>query len=379
MARLLEERRLVTLTGPPGIGKSRIALEVASGRADGGAALVELAPIGDPELVPHAVAAALSVQEAPGHTLIEALVARLRRNSLLLVLDNCEHLVAACAEVIDELLCACPGLRVLATSREALSITGELVWQVPGLAVPAPDSELRPDALMDYDGVRLFVERARAVVPQFVLSGEVAPAVAEIARRLDGIPLAIELAAARAEMLTPPEIAERLDNRFALLTKGSRSDLSRHQTLQAALDWSHELLSAPERALLRRLSVFVGGFYLEAARAVCACAELGDTDVFDLLAQLVAKSLVVADSTTNVSGRYRLLETLRSYAGDRLDEAGESAPLREAHACFYLALAERAEPELTGAEQAHWFERLETEHGNVRGGLDWSLRHGERE
>jgi len=378
---LLEASRLVTLTGAPGIGKTRLALEVAGGprgETGGRTALVELAPIGDPALVARAVAAVLSVQAVPGSTLIEALVAGLRERQLLLVLDNCEHLVGACAEVVGALLSGCPQLRVLTTSREPLAIAGEQVWQVPPLSVPGPREQPQPEALMLYDGVRLFVERAEAVQPDFVLSGEVAPAVVEITWRLDGIPLAIELAATRVDALTPLEIARRLDDRFGLLTKGARNGLARHQTLRAALDWSHELLSAPERALLRRLSVFVGGFCLQAAEAVCSGGEVQSTEVFDLLAGLVSKSLVVSD-TANSRGRYRLLETIRAYTADRLEEAGEAPVLGRAHAAFYLALAERAEPELTGADQQRWLERLDSERENVRFALHWSLGHRQTE
>lgn len=378
---LLGASRLVTLTGPPGIGKSRLARELAS-RADpafgDGSVLVELAPIADPALVPRALGAVLSVQEVPGRTMTEALVASLRRRSVLLVLDNCEHLLGACAELVDALLSGCPRLRVLATSREALSMAGERVWQVPPLSVPDAGDELSPEALMGYEGVRLFVERAGAAAPGFVLSREVAPAVGEITRRLDGIALAIELAATRVEMLTAAEIARRLDDRFALLTKGSRSGLARHQTLQAALDWSHDLLSGPERVLLGRLSVFVGGFCLQAAEEVCGGGEIEAGEVFDLLAGLVSKSLVVSD-TANSRGRYGLLETIRAYAADRLEAAGEAPALGEAHARSYLALAERAEPELTGPDQDRWFERLDAERENLRFALHWSLDHGESE
>ncbi len=379
---LLEASRLVTLTGAPGIGKTRLALEVAGGpggeAGEPTTALVELAPIGDPALLARAVAAVLSVREVPGRTLTEALVACLRQRRPLVVLDNCEHLLGACAELVGALLSGCPQLRILTTSREPLAIAGERVWQVPPLPVPAPAEQPQPEALMSYDGVRLFVERAEAVQPGFVLSGEVAPAVAEITRRLDGIPLAIELAATRVAMLTPAEIARRLDDRFALLTKGARNGLPRHHTLRAALDWSHELLSSPERALLRRLSVFVGAFCLEAAEAVCADGEVQAPEVFELLAGLVSKSLVVSD-TANSRGRYRLLETIRLYAADRLEEAGEAPGLGEAHARFYLALAERAEPKLTGAEQERWLERLDSERENLRFALHWSLGHRQTE
>jgi predicted ATPase/DNA-binding CsgD family transcriptional regulator len=378
---LLEAGRLVTLTGPPGVGKTRLAVEVGAAIGRQGAqrtALVELAPLGDPLLVPRAVAAALSVHEVPGSTLTDALLAHLRHGPALLVVDNCEHLLGACAELLGALLGGCPDLRVLATSREPLSIAGERVWQVPPLAVPDAHEEPRHEALLSYDGVRLFVERAGAVEPDFVFGDDVAPVVAEIVRRLDGIPLAIELAAARVAVLSAAEIAGRLDDRFALLTKGARNDLPRHQTLRAALDWSHELLDPAERALLRRLSVFVGGFCLEAVEAVCADEEVQDEEILDLLAGLVSKSLVVSD-TASSRGRYRLLETIRAYAADRLEEGGEGPVVREAHARFYLDLAERAEPELTGPDQQRWFDRLDREHENLRLAVRWSLGHGQSE
>ncbi len=379
---LLERSRLLTLTGAPGIGKSRLALEGASGltgRYRDGSRIVELAAVSDPALIPRAMASVLSVQEVPGRTLADAILAHLGKRQLLLLLDNCEHLVSACANLVASLLNGCPQLSIVVTSREPLAITGEHVWQVPPLAVPDLDDALTPEALLDCGAGRMFVERASAVQLGFDLSAEHARPVADIVWRLDGIPLAIELAAARVEMLTPAEIAAGLDHRFDLLTRGSRSDLPRHQTLQAALDWSHDLLGASERALLRRLSVFTGGFCLDACEGICAGGEVGDEEeVFHLLARLVAKSLVLAD-TANSRGRYRLLETIRAYAGDRLEQSGEAGSSREAHARFYLALAERAEPELTGPSQTEWFERLDTEHDNLRSALKWSLFHGQTE
>lgn len=378
---LLEASRLVTLTGPPGIGKSRLGLELARQLgADGldGAWLVELAPVSAGGLVPKALAAAMSVSEVPGESLTDTVIARVGGRRALVVLDNCEHLVGACAEVVDALLRGCPELRILATSREALSIPGERVWQVPALSIPPPDVSPVPERLMGYDAVSLFVERAAAVHPAFVLNADAALAVAEICRRLDGIPLAIELAAARVATLTPVEIARRLDDRFALLVAGSRNRVGRHHTLQAAVDWSHELLSAPERALLRRLSAFVGGFCLEAAEAVCAGAQVESSQVLDLLSGLVSKSLVVAD-TANSTGRFHLLETIRAYAADRLDEADEAAATGQAHARFYLTLAEQAEPELTGATQERWFTCLEAERENLRSAIEWSLADGKTE
>jgi len=377
LAELIAGDRLVTLTGAPGIGKSRLALELAGrvgGGYPGGTPLVELAAIGRPADLPGAVAAVLSVVEVTGQPLTDTLVARLSRRRMLLVLDNCEHLVDASAELVAVLLAGCSELRVLATSRESLGLAGERVWPVAPLAVPDPEQEASPEALANFPAVALFVARAQAIQPGFSLNAFVAPSVAEICRRLDGIPLAIELAAARAESLTPEEIADRLADRFALLNKRAQSGLAHHQTLEGALDWSHELLPEPERALLRRLSVFAGDFGLGAAEMVCAGEQLEAEEVSALLAQLTQKSLVVAGA-----GGYRLLETIRVYAAERLEDAGEAAALRASHARFYLALAEQAEPELTGRHQEEWFERLEAERANLRSAIEWSLSHGQEE
>lgn len=372
MEAAIDAHRFVTLTGPPGIGKTWLALQLAE-RARDGSTVADLARVADPAQVPGALASALSVGEAPGRSLTDAIVARLRHRRLLMVLDNCEHVTAACAELVADLLSGCPLVRVLATSREPLSLAGELVWQVQPLSLPA-DSASDLDELLESEAVRLFVERAAAVEPEFALNAYVGPAVGEICRRLDGMPLAIELAAARVELLTPPEIARRLDDRFNLLTTGSSSCLPRHQTLEAALACSYQLLSSSERALLRRLSVFAGDFDAPAAEAVCG-DELSPSLVLELLSQLVAKSLV-ADTT---NGRYRLLETIRAYAAERLEEAGEAGFVREAHARFYLALAEEAEPELTGSDQERWFDRLEMERSNLCAAVEWSAGHGRGE
>ncbi|MGI8874914.1 MAG: helix-turn-helix transcriptional regulator [Egibacteraceae bacterium] len=383
LSKLLARSRLVTLTGPSGIGKSRLAVELARELAPahpGGGWLVELASVTEDSLVPGAVASALSVPEAPRQALTETLATRLRDRHLLLVLDNCEHLVAATATLADTLLRSCPGLSILATNQESLQIDGETVSEVAELSLPDATEALAPEAALRSEAVRLFVERASSVQPGFALDAQTAPMIAEVCRRLDGTPLAIELAAARVGTLTPADIVRRLDDRFSLLTRGSRSVLPRHRTLEAALDWSHSLLPGPERALLRRLSIFVGGFCLEGAEAVCAGGELEPGQVFDLLDRLVARSLVVAETAGGSRrARYRLLETIKAYAGDRLAEAGEEAPLREAHARFYLSLAERAEPELTGAGQEEWFARLEAERANLRSALHRSLSDGRSE
>lgn len=372
--RLLPAARLLTLTGPGGTGKTRLALQVAAdllGDFAGGAWLVELATLSDPSLVEQSVAAALGIHQQPGRPLDEVLVDYLRDKRLLLLLDNCEHLNDACARLADRLLRACPLLAIMVSSREALSIAGEVTFQVPSLQIPEPEEPLDAASLLEYEAIRLFVERAQAARPDFRLAGDNAPAVIQICRRLDGIPLAIELAAARIRVLPAGQIAARLNDRFRLLTGGSRTALPRQQTLQALVDWSWDLLPEPERVLLRRLSVFAGGWTLEAAEAVAGsdATDREPLDVLEGLAQLVAKSLVVAGE----EGRYHFLETFRQYARDRLWEAGEGEALRDRHAGFFLALALEAEPHLTGRDMVSWLGRLDAERDNLRAALDWTL------
>jgi predicted ATPase/DNA-binding CsgD family transcriptional regulator len=381
LAELLGLKRLVTLAGPPGVGKSRLASELTRRCADGdrnGACVVELAPVSEAALVPAAIATALSIAEASGEHLTRTLVARLRGRRMLLVLDNCEHLIGACADIAGLMLSECPKLSILATSREPLALAGESVWQVDPLLVPlAGERDL--ESIAGCPAVTLFVERARAQEAEFDLTTYVAAPVAEICRRLDGIPLAIELAAARVGSLTPAEISKRLDDRFRLLTRGGGSDLPRHQTLEATLDWSHDLLRPAERTLLRRLAVFRGGFCAEAAEAICAGGELDASRVPHVLAALVSKSLVfVAGRDDRSPPRHRLLETVRAYAAVRLEETDEPAWVRESHARYYLGLAERLEPELSGPRQRQSFAQLDAERQNLRSALDWSLSHGRR-
>ena len=377
--RALAASRLVTLTGAPGIGKTRLALAVAGSHRDR-PVVVELAPVADPGLASVALASALSVQEVPGQSLIDTIVATSRGRRLLVLIDNCEHLLGACRHLVERLLEGCQHVTVLATSREPLGLEGEQIWQVPPLSVPAPE-EVGTEAVLAYPAVTLFVQRASEAQPGFVFNGALAADVAEICRRLDGVPLAIELAAARVEMFTPAEIARRLEDRLSLLSDDHQGRLPRHQTLQAALDWSHALLSARERVLLRRLSVFAGRFELESAEAVCASGEVASSETPELVVGLVSKSLLDTDpdSDSDEPSRYRLLETIRTYAGEKLQQAGEAPDLRTAHAHFYLALAERAEPELTGPRQEPWLERLEAERANLRAAVEWSLSHGQTE
>jgi predicted ATPase/class 3 adenylate cyclase len=373
--RLLTTTHLLTLTGAGGAGKTRLSLQAAADLLESypdGAWLVELASLSDPALVDQSVASALGVKEEPGLTLLTTLTNYLRTRHLLLILDNCEHLIGTCAQVAETLLRACPGLKILATSREALGISGETAWRVPSLSLPDPKhlpagADLS-SALTMYEAVRLFIDRAVAVQPTFAVTNRNAPAVAQICHRLDGIPLAIELAAARVKVLSVEQIAARLDDRFRLLTGGSRTALPRQQTLRTLIDWSYDLLSDGERALLRRLSAFAGGWTLDAAEAACVGDGIEAYEVLDLLTQLANKSLVVVESE---EARYRLLETIRHYARDKLMESGEAGAVRGRHLDFFLNLAEEAEPELIGADQAVWLNRLEVEHDNMRAALEW--------
>ena len=379
--RLLESTRLLTLTGSGGCGKTRLALAAASELVEefeDGVWLVELASLADPSLMPQSVASTLGIREQPGRSPTEALSDYLGSRKVLLLLDNCEHLVEACAELAEALLHSCPELRVLTTSREALSITGEVAWLVPSLSLPDLRRLPAVESLPRYESARLFVERAAAVKPTFTLTEQNAVAVAQVCYRLDGIPLAIELAAARAKVLPVEQIADRLNDSFRLLVAGSRTAMPRHRTLHATMDWSHELLSLEERALFRRLSVFAGGLTLEAAESVCTGGGLEQGEVLESLSHLVDKSLVIMREEGG-EGRYRLLETVRQYAREKLSESGEAEQVRERHAGYYLALAEEAEPELKGAGQVAWLERLERERDNLRAAMDWLLERGELE
>jgi predicted ATPase/class 3 adenylate cyclase len=379
---LLSTTRLLTLTGAGGCGKTRLSLQVAADLLDtypDGVWLVKLAPLADPDLVAQTVAAALGVREEPGRPIAQTLVDFLKPRALLLVLDNCEHLIDACAGLAESLLHACLHVRILASSREALGIAGETPYRVPSLSAPDARDSLTLERLAGYEAARLFIDRAVAALPTFTPTSDNTPALAEICRRLDGIPLAIELAAARVKALPVEQIALRLDDRFRLLTGGSRTALPRHQTLRALIDWSYNLLSEPERTLLRRLSVFAGGCTLEAAEAVCSGNGVEEWEILDLLAALVDKSLVQYEEpgtdAQHRSGeaRYRLLETLRQYGRDRLLETGEVEAVRACHRDWAVQLAERAEPELWTADQSAWLVRLETEHDNLRAALEWSL------
>ena len=374
---LLSRTRLLTLTGAGGSGKTRLAAEVVIREArEGGreAAWVELATVHDAAMIEDAVLSALGVTErAETAAATQQLVHALGDRPLLLVLDNCEHLVDACAALADTLLRDCRALTVLATSRAVLGVGGETAWLVPPLSLPGP-LDTAPEAS---ESVQLFIERARAVKTTFALTDDNRAAVVQICRQLDGLPLALELAAARLRALTAKQVVERLDDRFRLLTTGNRAALPRHQTLRAAIDWSYDLLEARERALLARLAVFGGDFTLEAAEQVCSDGDLARDDVLDLVADLVEKSLV---QMTEVDGtaRYRLLETIRQYGVERLAERGETDAMRGRHAEFFFALAEEAEPHFTTVARPLWARRLQEELDNIRQALAWS-REGNEE
>jgi predicted ATPase/DNA-binding SARP family transcriptional activator len=380
--RLLRANRLITLTGPGGCGKTRLALEMASALRQeyrDGVWLVELAALQDPALTPHTVATALGLHDSRGRPPMDLLMAGLQRRHILLVLDNCEHLIEAAAQLGEQLLQACPSMRILATSREPLHAPGEIICLVPSLRLPdtAAVDVKTPEALLAYESVRLFRDRACAVMPEFEVSAANASAVIEICHRLDGIPLALELAATRLRALSPEQIAARLDNAFSVLLGGSRTALTRQRTLRATIDWSYDLLSDEERGLFRRLAIFSGGFTIEALEAICESKDTAPS-VLDLFAQLVDKSLVTVDRE-GASQRYHLLETIRQYALGHLQASGEVSALRQRHRDWYSALAEQSDAGLRGPEQGDWLNRLTSELDNFRAVLRWSLEWGEIE
>ncbi len=375
VTRLLKENRLVTLFGPGGSGKTRLAMAAAEQAAEeplDGAWWVWLAPLSDPASVPRAVAEAMGLPETPGRPPTETILEYLGPAEGLLVLDNCEHLVDPCAELVEQLLRFCPGLRILATSRELLGIVGETSRAVPPLSLPSSDEPQDLEGMLLCDATRLFVERA---VTGFAPTGGEASAVLRVCRRLEGIPLAIELAAARTRVLTVKQISERLDDVFGLLVGGSRTTPDRQRTLRATMDWSHELLSEQERVVFRRLSAFAGGFTLDAAEEVCAGGSVERFEVLESLSRLVDKSLVVVTERGG-EARYRLLQIVRQYASERLEAASEEGAAGRRHALFFLGLVEEAEPELNGAGQAAWLERLTQELDNLRTAMRW-LREGD--
>ncbi len=376
IARLLATSRLLTLTGPGGVGKTRLAIQTAHDsikKFKDAVCWVELVGLQDGSLIPQEIAQALDVREVSNQPMMETLKTHLKSKGLLLVLDNCEHLIEACAQTVEGLLSVCLKLKILATSRERLDLFNETTWNVPSLPLPEMQQALSLKQLKEFASIQLFVERARNVKSDFVLTEQNASSIAQICNRLDGIPLAIELASARIKLLSVDEIASRLSDRFSLLTSGTRTALPRQQTLRAAIDWSHDLLTEPERILLRRLAVFAGGFTLDAVEVVCS-AGMKRSDILDLLGRLVDKSLVVVetDSVLNET-RYRLLETIRQYARLKLEEIGEVPEITEQHLNFFASFAGQAEKNLYGKEGSVWFLRLEKEIDNLRAAMHWSV------
>lgn len=373
----LSRSRLVTLKGPGGVGKTRLAIQ-AAGQVEGhfvdGVCWVDLSALTNVTLIPQAVAKAIGLQEISKQSIEEILLQYLRSKNLLLVLDNCEHIIEGCAQLAGLLLLSCPELKILATSREALGVLGEEIWSVPVLSLPNPQKLTLLDLLLQYEGIRLFVDRASAAKPGFQLTEQNAIGVIQVCLRLDGMPLAIELAAARASMFSINEIARYLDDRFSLLSVGSRASMPRHQTLRAAIDWSHDLLTPPEQELFRRLAIFSKGFTLEAAEVVTA-DEGTSKQTVNLLGQLINKSLLIVENPSGEGeSRYGMLETIHEYAAEKLREAGETDPVFERYCKYFIELAEKAEPKLKSAEQLGWLLRLEAEHGNFRSCLQGLIK-----
>ena len=381
VADLVSRNRLVTLTGSGGCGKTRLSQQVAADLTKefrDGVLWVDLARLSDASLLVNAIASALEIKEVPGKPLLDTLQNHLSDRQLLLVLDNCEHVVAACAELIHSLLQTCLSLSILTTSREPVGVEGEIPWRVPSLKLPEAEGAPTIDAVARSEAVQLFVDRASRVRPTFHLTSENAASVTEICRRLDGIPLAIELAAARTRMMTPEQIVAGLEDRFHLLTGTTRTALPRHQTLGASVDWSYSLLTEEERFIFRRLAVFAGGFSLDAAEDVCSDELTPRHAVLDIVSRLVDRSLLHVGEEMPVA-RYRLLETIRQYADERLIESGEGDDVRGRHLGYFVAFAERAEPELEGAGLPVWLPKLDAEHDNVRAAFDWSVQAGAKE
>jgi len=376
--RLLRNARMLTLIGPGGTGKTRLSIQAASELLDqypDGVWFVELAPILDPSLVPRTTTIALGLRDERQRPVIDVLCEYLSKKKLLLILDNCEHLVDACARMSDRILHAAPITCILASSREPLVIGGEVTYRVPSLGLPDL-SHLPPvESLGQYEAVKLFIDRATAASATFTVTNENAPALAQICHHLDGIPLAIELAAAKIRVLSLEQIAKRLDDRFRLLIGGNRTALERHQTLRAAIDWSYNLLPVDEQGLFRRLSIFIGGWTLEAAESVggdeSTEGPVRGEDVLNLMEQLINKSLVVTEEIRSET-RYRMLETIRQYASEKLDESAETETLRDRHLKYFLSVARAAESKLQGEEQGQWLDQVEMEHNNIRSALEWS-------
>jgi predicted ATPase/DNA-binding SARP family transcriptional activator len=374
VAKLLSKSRLVTLTGSGGVGKTRLAIQVIAEVLDlfpDGVWFLDLAPLSNPSLVPSTLANLLGLRESGGLSANDLLINYFHSRKAVVIFDNCEHLIESCAQLVNSLLTSCETLSILATSREALRVAREFSYRVPSLEIPGPDIEFSIDEFSNMDSMRLFAERAAVASSGFSVSQQNALAIAQICQRLDGIPLAIELAAARVNVLTVEQLLTRLDDRFNLLTQGLRSSLPRHQTLRATIEWSYNLLLEKERLLFRRLAVFSGGWTLDAAEEVCSGNGLQAQEILDLLSRLINKSLVLFE-TTDAASRYRRLETIRQFARERLIESGELKSMRTRHLKYLVRLAEEAEPALEGPAQMEWNARLHHERDNIRAALQWA-------
>ena len=385
ITRYLNNTRLLTLTGPGGCGKTRLALRVAETGSENfrdGVWFVQLASIRDPALVPQLIVQTLQIPRTPNQPALESLLDHVQSKEILLILDNCEHLIVDCAQLVQQILSPTSELKILTTSREPLSVEGETIYALSGLACPSPDAEFVDDLqnLMEYDSIQLFVDKVRAILPNFSVSATNASSLVQICRRLDGLPLALELAGALSNVLTLQEISEHLDHRFTLLISRPRSDLdARHSTLRATIDWSHDLLSASEQVMLRRLSVFAGGCSLSTVKTVCAGEEVEHERVIELMSLLVNKSLIVAQTLERSEARYSFLETIRQYAQERLLASGEWEAIRDRHLHCFLKLTEETDPKLRGEYQRLWLNWLDTEYDNIRAALAWAVEGGRQE
>jgi predicted ATPase/class 3 adenylate cyclase len=369
----LKDHRLVTLTGSGGTGKTRLALQVAADLLSSfpdGVWFVELAPLTNPGLIPQTIHTTLGLFEQQGKSFLQMLLDFLREKTVLLLIDNCEHLIEACAQLTDTLLRHSTALKILATSREALGVKGELAWRVPSLSLPDPKKMTEFDGLTQYEAIRLFIDRAALANPHFTMTKDNAPVITQTCHRLDGIPLALELAAARLKALSVEQIAARLDDRFRLLTGGARTALPRQQTLRALIDWSYNLLSEKEKTLFRRLTVFVGGWTLEAAEAVCSDESIASFETLDSLSSLVDKSLITMQEVAG-EARYRRLETIRQYAREKFFDTDEVTAVRNRHLVWMLDWAEKMEEELEGIHQVLGLRQIKSELENVRSAIEW--------
>lgn len=378
IATLLKESRLLTLFGTGGVGKTRLALQAAAElleRHPDGVWYVELAPISDPDLIPSVISSILNVPEVQGRSLTESIVSMLHRKQALLILDNCEHVIDRIATLVSAILHGCSDVHVMTTSRQALSIAGETVVQVSSLSVPAAGTPIDAENAMQFGGIALFVDRASAMNRSFHLTNDTAPIVADICRRLDGIALAIELAAARVKVLSIPQLAERLSERFRLLISGNRTALKRQQTMRTLIDWSYDQLTENEKLLFGRIAIFAGSFTLDAAGEVCSDQRIDVLDILDLLTSLVDKSLLVAETSLEI-GRFRLLESTREYALEKLRSGEDEARLAAAHAAYYRSLALQADASWGTTERESWLARFKPELDNFRTAMEWSFTRG---